>query len=47
MGCVREVSPESFERVVATAVLAANLHRLGRLVLSQELKRAKRRRRAA
>ncbi len=44
---VREVSPESFERVVATAVLAANLHRLGRLVLSQELKRAKRRRRAA
>ena len=40
---VHEVSPESFERVVDTAVLAANLHRLGRLVCSQEQKRAKRR----
>ena len=44
---VREVSPESFARVVGTSVVAANLHRLGRLVLSQEQKRAKRRRRRA
>lgn len=29
---VREVSKEDFERVVATAVVAANVHRLGRLV---------------
>ena len=44
---VREVSPESFARVVGTAVLAANLHRLGRLVRNQEQERAKRRRRRA
>ena len=44
---VREKSKEGFERVVATAILATNLLRLGRLIREQKLREAKRRRRRA
>ncbi len=45
---VRETSREGFARVVATAILAANVHRLGRLLREQEIiKKAKRRRKLA
>ncbi len=39
---VRETSAQSFERVVATSVLAANIIRLGTLIREQERKRLKR-----
>ncbi len=42
LSLVREVSPENFERVIATSVLAANLCRLETLVRSRERKRLKR-----
>ncbi len=42
LSLVRETSSESFERVVATSVLAANIHRLGTLVRDQERKRLRR-----
>ena len=42
LSLIREVSPENFERVIATSVLAANLCRLGTLVRDRKRKRLKR-----
>lgn len=44
MDVIREVKPEAFSRAVALSVIAANIHRLGNIVLEQQRKKQKQQR---